>query len=512
MSRCAILLVAALICGCITTSQPAVVAVPLSQSGQGELLPAGNQEFLVDKEFAALHDVVNGADNQLQQSYTRALDDYLNQADFPCQQPIYARYFDRKFAAHTMERQCRSKVPFSVITPYDGARTVWLDPERVSSIHLLFASKSKSLASRFGHVALRLVVCPEGDNSVAACDANLEEHLVVGFRAHIDEFSLNTLKALSGEYKAYLFTNHFMNVYEEYAIGEFRELYSLPLRMEAIQRQLLVRELANIHWGYGGSYRFFTRNCSTMMQNALRTIWPAFADNRSVKTDFMRPDSLFEAIRSSTLAEGFRLDSLDIAEREGYFFSSTRQFYDSALKEVKEAMTRPLFTDIDSYIQINPIKRRVEQVEDARFHHLLVSDRHLREAQIMLEEYAVLRSERMMQIEGARYFEEQNFLPKADDIQSQLDTVHAKVFDDCLLSPIRQYSSPLKRLKGIPTLEEMPAEADRISGCQTTLSRQLLHEAIVLIKNAKSEQWQRVNEISGYWSESIVNLELLKKL
>jgi hypothetical protein len=475
------------------------------------LTHSGNQVLLKDAEFEGLHDVVIGETRQ-QQPYAAALADYLMQPDFGCQQPIYAAYFQRRYATGHAVNPCSTAVPFSVLTRHDGAQTTWLDPKRVRSIHLLFAGKSGSMASRFGHVALRLVVCPEGKSTDAECDANLFEHVVLGFQAHIDELSLNTLKALNGDYKAYLFANQFMDVYEEYAIGEFREVYSLPLRLDDAQRELMVRELADIHWRYAGKYTFFTRNCATMMQDSLRKTWPDFALNTKLKGDYLRPDSLFEAIKSSPLADGDKLTSLDVAEREGYFFSSTRLFYDRALNEVRAAILKPAFTDLESYLQINPVERRHSRTEDIKFSDRLAEDQHLHEAQIMLEEYAILRSMRELKIEAAKYFEQQNFLARAGSILSQMDTEHAKVFDECLLTPFKQYTSPIKRLNGIPDKSGIHEESHLESICQSTRSKELLHEAISGIKDAKSDQWQRLIEISQYWVESIANLNLLKQM
>ncbi len=470
-----------------------------------------NQALLPDAEFERLASVVIGK-SQEQQSFAAALAGYLTQSDFGCQQPVYARYFQRRYPSANLAKPCSADVPFEVLNQYEGAKIVWINPKRVKSIHLLFASKSQSMASRFGHIALRLVVCPEGNTAAEVCDANLLEHVTLGFQAHIDELSLNTIKALNGEYKAYLFASRFMDMYEQYAIGEFREVYSLPLRLDETQRELMVRELADIHWRYAGEYSFFTRNCATLMQNALKISWPDFAANEKVRGNYLRPDSLFEAIKFSSLAEGDKLASLDDAEREGYYFSSTRQFYENALNEVREGMGKPAFADLEGYLQINPIMRRQARADDEQFSTRLAADRHLREAQLMLEEYSILRSGRVLMIEAAKYFERQDFLENSDNIRAQLDGEHADVFEKCLLTPIRQHARPIQRLKGIPVKSDIPEMPGQASICKSIQSRKLLHETISGIKNADSEQWRKLIELSEYLAESIANLKLLKQM
>jgi hypothetical protein len=494
MNRLIVFLIAVQLCGCVSTGHDTF------------------QDLQSDIAFENLRNVVFGDAHLAKHSYSTTLKDYLTKSDFSCQQPLYSRYFDKIHSSEKRSALCESEIPFSVVSQYGEPHTVWLYPNRVSSVHLLFASKSNRLASRFGHVALRLIVCPEGKSNAVDCDTNLKEHIVLGFRAHIDDFSLNTFKALSGEYKAYLFASRFMDVYQQYAISEFREVYSLPLRLDDSQKTLMVRELADIHWRYAGKYRFFTQNCATMLQNALRAIWPDFLNNDSVKTDYIRPDSLFETIKSSSLADGGKLNSLNEAEREGYYFSSTREFYSRALQEVRLAMERPEFTNIEDYLQISPVKRRLDRETDSQFSNRLATDKHLRDAQLMLEEYAILRGERLLQIEGAKYLEEQNFVANADSILGHLDAEHAKVFVDCLLNPIKQHTRPTKRLEGIPSKANIPVNTSQTSICASSTDKKLLHEAIDSIKNAKSEHWQQLNELSNYLFESVTNLNLLKKM
>ena len=331
------------------------------------LLHTHNPALLADAEFKIINYSATGDDDNLQTSFAATLTGYLLRPEFSCQQPLYAAYFKRRYTGNNVAAApCATKVPFSILTQYDGSQIVWLDPGRVKSIHLVFAGKSPSMASRFGHLALRLVICPEGNTTAEACDANLFEHVVLGFRAHIDELSLDTIKALTGEYKAYLYANKFMDVYREYAIDEFRELYSIPLQLDDMQREMMVRELAEIHWGFAGSYSFLTRNCATMMQNGLRASWPEFAMNDSMEDDYLRPDSFFEAIKAGPLADGSKLISLEQAEREGHYFSSTKPIYESALDLVRAAMQKPGFTDIESYLEIQPATRLRSCVNEGR--------------------------------------------------------------------------------------------------------------------------------------------------
>lgn len=470
------------------------------------------QRVPVDPGFAAVSGVVTGNSDPVPQAYIAALAGYQGDPAYACRQPLYAAYFQQREVLGQSDEPCTSNVPFVVQTQYDGAKVVWLDPARVRSVHLLFASKSPSLASQFGHVALRLVVCPEPASTPQACDANLAEHLVLSFQAHIDDYTLDTLKALRGNYQAYLFASRFMDTYEQYAIGEFREIYSLPLRLEAPQRDELVRDLADIHWRYSGDYNFFTRNCATLLQDALRVAWPEYAKDKLMGERYLRPDEMFAALEASPLADSSKLASLEAAERDGYYFSSTRPFYQQALLNVRQSMRRPGFSSLEEYIKIEPAKRRQAQ-QDAHFISTLTENPRTLEAQLMLEEYAILRSERSLMSEAARYFQQQDFAGRSQPLRARLDEAHARIFDECLLMPLRQRSQPPRRLTGIPEAQDgfsdIPGPSQH---CTSEQGRRLLADTIAAIEDRSSLQWQQLNRLAQYRADSIENAILLKQL
>lgn len=463
-----------------------------------------------DAAFARVVKAVLGENGLSGQIFTTALTDYKARLDYACRQPLFARYFQQRLKADVPVALCRSEIPFAVMTRYDGMKVIWLDPARVKSIHLLFGGKGQGMMSRFGHVALRLVVCPLGQTSADVCDANLSEHLVLGFQAHVNELSLDTFKGLSGQYKAYLFANPFMDAYEQYAIGDFREVYSLPLRLDDSRRETMVRELADIHWRYTGQYRFLDNNCATLLQEALRAVWPELAANPATATNYLRPDSFFKVMRTSILADGNKLSSLEFAEQNGFYFSSTRPFYDRALAEVMSHRQNPDAKTLEAYLAVEPVLRRQAIIDDVAYKSLLNTDAHVREAQIMLEEYAVLRSERLVMTEAAQYLEQQGFLVNGEKMATRLDDEHAQVFNDCLLKPLRQQFRPIRRLNGIPTIPEIVTGGET-SACQSATAKALLQASIVMVSDTDSVYWQRLNAASRYWEQSITNVSFLKQ-
>lgn len=462
----------------------------------------------VDPSFAAVSVAVTGDTRSSADEYRRARQGYQTDPRYACSQPLYAAWFRGQGRTGATPLPCANRVPFAVQTPDEGIRVVWLDPARVSAVHLLFAGSSPSPASRFGHVALRLVVCPASAPDPQACDSNLSEHLVLGFQAHVDDFTLDLLKALGGEYQARLFASRFLDTYEQYAIGEFRELHSLPLRLSAPQRQQLVRDLAQIHWRFAGSYDFFTRNCATLLQQALRVSWDDYAGDRALADGFLRPDRLFAALRDSPLADGARLASPEQAERDGYYFSSTRSFYEQALAQLRQHLPGPGLDSLQAYTGIAPHARRAAFDDPDYVQRLKAAPRTL-QAQLMLEEYALFSSQRLLSGYAADYLRRQDFASWA----GALDATHAAVFNDCLVQPLRQRIGPPRRASGIPAeddrFSEIPVAAEH---CGTERSRLLLAEAMAAVSDDGSEAWQHLTSLARYRADTLDNILYLRQL
>jgi hypothetical protein len=258
-----------------------------------------------DKAFGAIVSVVRSpGDQSLSAEYESARSAYLTDPTFKCRHPILSRHLAGQVQSLVGEPSCQDPVPFNVVARQKGSQTLWIDPKVVRNIHLLFAGKGTAMMSRFGHVSLRLIVCPSRASDEKACDENLAQHLVVGFGAHVNDLEIDLFKALRGGYRASLFASRFMDAYRDYAIDEFREMYSLPLALTTAQREDMVRELSEIHWSYAGTYDFFSSNCSSLLQRALRVIWPESVQSPSMAQDFMRPDRFFTEMRTSSLSLG----------------------------------------------------------------------------------------------------------------------------------------------------------------------------------------------------------------
>ncbi|MHC3993572.1 lipoprotein N-acyltransferase Lnb domain-containing protein [Thiomicrolovo sp. ZZH C-3] len=445
-----------------------------------------------------------------QHAFADALAGFLLEPDYPCRHPVYSAYFQARYGLPVP--RCTEPLPFLVVSRTEGLVPFWLAPERLYAIHLLFAGEGSAMASRFGHVALRLVICPEGETSPEACESNLYGHLVLGYMAHIDEFELNSVKALSGAYRAHLFAFPFMDVYRGYAIDEFRELYSLPLTLNRAQLQTLLRQLDEIHWRFEGDYSFFSRNCATLMQMTLRALLPGYTEQPISDDDYLRPDTFFEAMRETPLVEGERLASLAQAEEGGYYFSSTEGYYEAALKAVLAGMTSPAFDDIDTYLARPPEVRFETIAGDRNYRERLGREPHLLEAQILLEELALLRGERRLQALGSRYLNDYGDQLQSAETLEPLSGDDRAFFRACFLQSVRLVTAAFPTRRAIPDRQSTLPSLPRPALCREEGAPARLNAILTAINRPGSDQWQQLIYTTRLLDETTGNILKLQEI
>jgi len=307
-------------------------------ASQGDCRPSAEKRALFDLYFRGSFAEVAGA-SDADSAYARQAVAYFTQPDYACRRPLTSRVLETLWQL-SPRAGCAEGVPFLVDLD-DGSRAVRrIDPSRVAAIHLLFAGPSGRSFSRFGHAGLRLVVCAPGHQpDGAACDIDLQEHLSLGFRAAIDELDLSIWKGIFGGYPVRLYAGPFMAAYREYTIDEFRSLASLPMHLSATQRELLVRALGEVHWSYQNDYRFLTQNCASELSWLLRVVSAVTgAEPAWLAEGNVRPDRLYARALKSEAFDAAALADERQAERDGFWFPSSRAYYELALATLGERL------------------------------------------------------------------------------------------------------------------------------------------------------------------------------
>ncbi len=476
------------------------------------LLNITNQQLLPNEEFERINQVVSSNNKSPKYAFADQLSQFITSDNFSCQQPIYAKYFTERYNRLEDHSLCDKEVPFNLISTKNIAKTFWLNPERVSEVHLLFAGKDDGLMSKFGHISLRLIVCPENNNSKIECDKNLYEHIVLGYRAHVDEFSTDPLKGIVGDYKSYLYANNFMDIYREYTVDEFRDLHSLPLKLEKEKLTQFVRGLSEIHWSYSGEYKFITKNCSTLLQATLSVLWPDLLKDPLMNETYWRPDNLFSAVRNSNLSDSTKFKNLSNAEEEGFYFPSTEPIYNRALDIVNKALASPKFENLESYIGQDPLKRYENLVLNASYYRKLKSDKYLNGAQLLLEELSATRYQAYMKSKMAYFFHINSISAVESHMLGALDSDEIESFSVCILNPIKDYMEPAKRMNGIPEHSTMSAEKEKTYMCNSIENRVHMKAVRLELESIDPENWRPVKLSMLYWVASLDNVERLLDL
>lgn len=460
-----------------------------------------------DKAFEKLQQFTSNNEISAKQWYAQKLTGYLLAADFPCTSPLYQHYFQQRYTtrARKPSSRCAVEIPFNIISANGKESVAWLNPNRISAIHLLFAGSDEGLISKFGHVSLRLIVCPEDDFSEAACNKNLYEHVVLGYRAHVNEYSINTIKGLMGGYNAHLYVSNFMDVYNQYAVREFRNLYSLPLLLDETQRAYMTQSLSEIHWGYSGEYKFLTKNCATLLQEAFRLSWESYANDASFKSNYLRPDNLFSALRSSLLTQSSVFDDLAVAEQNGFYFPSTESTYQKAFRVIEYSLAKTGIASLEGYLKEDPAERYGKIHDHADFHESLKQDDYLIGALLLLEGYSIQRYEMKMRAGISRFFEAHGFDAVKKYLYDHLSQEDYTVFSECVLRPVESHMKPKQSFQGIPSATSHLVVNDAEFSCDLPASQSSVSRINAELSTMDPTHWHVINSAKRAWGNSIDN-------
>jgi|GEM_PF-44252 len=251
---------------------------------------------------------------------------FLLDPEFACRRPTLHHYYSQRFGdPHRSERDCRVNTRAPLFSNHaDGkARFRDLDPARLYEVHYLFASQGRAAMSRFGHAMFRLVFCAKGTPMGPDCLQDRGEHVVVSYRASINEPTINSMKGLNGEYPSQLFLLSLADVVNEYTVGEFRDLESYPLKLSAEAKKLFLLRVLEQLWSYQGSYKFLSNNCAT---ESLKVV-QATSENAGLRESaVISPLGVRAALDREGLSDLSVLEPKDRALEAGYLFAS---YYES---------------------------------------------------------------------------------------------------------------------------------------------------------------------------------------
>ena len=262
---------------------------------------------------------------------------FLLDPAYACRRPALYRYYQERFGwAPPAKDTCDQAFPF-LNAGNDFGKTPLgkIDPERVYEVDYLLAEANQNWVSRWGHSMLRLVICAPGRPRGPDCRLDLDQHLVLSYRAFVNDVQLSTWGGLTGAYPSRLFVLPLSQVIDEYTKTELRSLASVPLKLSRKEIEEVVEHAAEMHWSYDGNYYFISNNCAVETLKLLRS----GSDNAQLTgLDSIVPNGLLEVLKGRGLADTSVLDDPREALRLGYRFDSYRDRYQAMFEVLKKQL------------------------------------------------------------------------------------------------------------------------------------------------------------------------------
>ena len=281
---------------------------------------------------------------------------FLLDPTYACRRPTLQRYLRQHFDWQPAQ-QAECSTDFAYLNAgRDFARQPLgrLDPERVYEVDYLLAEPNQQWASRWGHSMLRLVVCAPGRPRGPACRLDLDQHLVLSYRAFVGDVQLSSWDGLTGAYPSRLFILPLAQVIEEYTKVELRGLSSVPLRLSREEIEGLIKRSAELHWSYDGDYWFLSNNCAVETLKLLRS---GTGRSELQDLDSIMPNGLLDLLEGRALADRSVLDNPREALRLGYRFDSFRDRYQAMFEILRSRLTLPQQT-VEDWLDLPAAERR----------------------------------------------------------------------------------------------------------------------------------------------------------
>ncbi|MGP6429855.1 MULTISPECIES: DUF7844 domain-containing protein [Pseudomonas] len=281
---------------------------------------------------------------------------FLLDPSYACRRPALYRYYQEHFGwAPPAKDECAKTFAFlNAGNDFAKQPLGQVDPERVYAVDYLLAEANQNWVSRWGHSMLRLVICAPGRPRGPDCRLDLDQHLVLSYRAFVGDVQLSSWDGLVGKYPSRLFVLPLAQVIDEYTKTELRSLASVPLNLSRSEIEGVVEHAAEMHWSYDGNYFFLSNNCAVEGLKLLRS-----GSNNAKLTglDSIMPNGLLEVLKGRGLADTSVLDDPKEALRLGYRFDSFRDRYQAMFDVLKKQLPIKQ-TTVEEWLSLSAEERR----------------------------------------------------------------------------------------------------------------------------------------------------------
>lgn len=330
--------------------------------------------------------------DNLDDYFQKHLNLYLKENNYGAHFPSYEEYFSKRLGIS------RPKTPFreQIIVEEDGSfRQANLNPDYLYRVDYLLASKGESMMSGFGHSMIRLVFCDPAratqNGEIVKDDQCLEDqnfHMVISYRAQVNDMSISSIKGVFGGYPSRLFIIPFNQIKKEYNQTEFRDLLAFKMNLSESQKERFLKRTMELYWTYQSDYKFLSNNCAVEVMNLVRSVlW----DSKISINDRMKPYSVLKELQKSKLIAGdalvFRSYEKDFKQYLSYINEVSSQSYTLEQYSELAANERAQLTKLAAEVILKNEENSKEQLKGISSLVLLeklVSERAITKAQSTL--------------------------------------------------------------------------------------------------------------------------------
>ena len=286
----------------------------------------------------------------IKESFAVNVEYFVLDPEFSCRRPTVDHYFRGLFGVTTPPTCAPSTTIYenSNNTALNLKQTLNLDPSRIYDVHYLLASKGDQMMSKWGHAMYRLIICaPERKVAGPECLQDVQYHVILSYRANVQDLVLSYIKGMDGDYPSQLYILPLPEILNEYNKLELRDLISLPLGLTADEKDQFIYRTLEQYWEYQGRYYFLTNNCADEALHFLQGIVP---DKKIQKLHDMTPLGLEDDLSKTGMIDQALLTNHDDAISQGYFFGSKRPVLDNAFAQIKSHIPDLTLADSNAYM------------------------------------------------------------------------------------------------------------------------------------------------------------------
>jgi hypothetical protein len=289
---------------------------------------------------------------------------FILDPEFKCRRPALARYLSNLYKwSHPENCKATNKIILHSNTMEENLTLVTeLNPKKVYQIHYLWAGEGKAMMSRWGHSMFRIITCAPWKKKVGPdCLNDLLYHIVISYRAHFHSMDATISQGLTGKLPSQMFVYRLSDIMQEYNTMEFRDLFSVPLKMSEEEKEEFLTLAIERYWTYKSKYKFFTNNCGTEALRHFRGVKES--ESKSELSSFS-PRKLYRDLLNRP--EFVEIDIRKLLEQEAknktYKISSNYPYFEGLFRILKENNLTQ-YKKFDDFVAKSKVQDRREAYE-----------------------------------------------------------------------------------------------------------------------------------------------------